>query len=156
MGRRSERLGEAIREEVAQMVALELKDPRIGLVTVTRVEVSQDLGHARVHVGILGGEAERKKTLQALRGAAGFVRRELAQRLGIRQVPEVDFRYDKGLEATERVAQLLEQDKAAATGQGADGAGPDAAVSPDGAAPSAPAASGGRGDPAPSGGDPGS
>jgi ribosome-binding factor A len=112
MGRRSERLGEAIREEVAQMVALELKDPRIGLVTVTRVEVSQDLGHARVHVGILGGEAERKKTLQALRGASGFVRRELAQRLGIRQVPEVDFRYDKGLEATERVARLLEEDKA--------------------------------------------
>lgn len=155
MGRRSERLGEAIREEVAQMVALELKDPRIGLVTVTRVEVSQDLGHARVHVGILGGDAERKKALQALRGASGFVRRELAQRLGIRQVPEVDFRYDKGLEATERVAQLLEQDKAAATAQGADGAGPDA-VSPDGAAASAPSASDTRGGPASSGGDPGS
>jgi ribosome-binding factor A len=152
MGRRSERLGEAIREEVAQMVALELKDPRIGLVTVTRVEVSQDLGHARVHVGILGGEVERRKALQALRGASGFVRRELAQRLGIRQVPEVDFRYDKGLEATERVAQLLEQDKAAAAGQGVDGAGPDA-VSSDGAA-SARATSDGRGDP--SGGNPGS
>lgn len=120
MGRRPERLGEAIREEVAQMVAMELKDPRIGLATVTRVEVSHDLGHARVHVGILGGEAERNKTLQALRNASGFVRRELARRLGIRQVPEVDFRYDKGLEATERVARLLEEEKAVAAS--ADGA----------------------------------
>jgi len=150
MGRRAERLGEAIREEVAQMVSLELKDPRIGLVTVTRVEVSQDLGHARVHVGILGGEAERKKALQALRGASGFVRRELAQRLGIRQVPEVDFRYDKGLEATERVAHLLEQDKAASA-QGAGSAGPDTPASPGGAAPETPAASDGGDDPAPGG-----
>ena len=134
MGRRPQRLGEAIREEVAQMVALELKDPRIGLVTVTRVEVSADLGHARVHVGILGGEAERKKSLEALRSAAGFVRRELAQRLGIRQVPEVDFRFDKGLEATERVARLLEDDKAAAAAaapsEGESAAGPEPGATP--------------------------
>jgi ribosome-binding factor A len=113
MGRRPARLGEAIREEVSQMVAYELKDPRLGLVTVTRVEVSPDLSHARVHVGILGDAAERKKSLEALHRAAGFVRRELAQRLGIRQVPEVDFRFDKGMEATERVAKLLEEDRAA-------------------------------------------
>jgi ribosome-binding factor A len=114
MGRRPARLGEAIREEVAQLVGFELKDPRIGLATVTRVEVSPDLGHARVHVSILGDERERKKTLDALQKSAGFVRRELAQRLGIRQVPEVDFRYDKGLEATERVAALLEEERRAA------------------------------------------
>jgi ribosome-binding factor A len=114
MGRRPARLGEAIREEVAQMVGYELKDPRLGLVTVTRVEVTPDLGHARVHVGISGTEAERKKSLDALRKAAGFVRRELAQRLAIRQVPEVDFRFDKGLEATERVARLLDEDRLAA------------------------------------------
>jgi ribosome-binding factor A len=113
MGRRPARLGEAIREEVSQMVAYELKDPRLGLVTVTRVEVSPDLGHARVHVGIVGSPVERKKSLEALRNAAGFVRRELSQRLGIRQVPEVDFRFDKGLEASERVARLLDEDKAA-------------------------------------------
>ena len=77
------------------MVGYELKDPRLGLVTVTRVEVTPDLGHARVHVGITGTEAERKKSLEALRRAAGFVRRELAQRLAIRQVPEVDFRIEE-------------------------------------------------------------
>lgn len=150
MGRRPERLGEAIREEVAQMVAMELKDPRIGLVTVTRVEVSHDLGHARVHVGILGGEVERKQTLQALRGASGFVRRELAQRLGIRQVPEVDFRYDKGLEATERVARLLEEDKAVS----AAGAAPASGTAGGDQSPAAPDAIDGGDDPA-TGGSPG-
>ncbi len=129
MGRRPLRLGEAIREEVSQLVSFELKDPRIGLVTVTRVEVSPDLGHARVHVGMHGSEAERKKTLSALKSASGFVRRELARRLGIRQVPEVDFAYDKGLEATERVAQLIQenavhsQEAAAAEAAGAEGGG---------------------------------
>ncbi len=112
MGRRPLRLGEAIREEVSQLVSYELKDPRIGLVTVTRVEVSPDLGHARVHVSVRGSDQERRKTLEALKRSAGFVRRELARRLAVRQVPEIDFHYDKGLEATERVEQLVEQNAA--------------------------------------------
>ncbi len=122
MGRRPERLGEAIREEVARMIVFELKDPRLGLITVTRVEVSGDLSHARVHVGVLGDERERRKSLEALERASGFVRHELARRLGIRQVPEIDFRYDKGLEATDRVARLLEEEKAAKPAPSADGA----------------------------------
>ncbi len=127
MGRRPARLGEAIREEVARMTLHDLKDPRLGLVTVTRVEVSADLTHARVHVGVLGDERQRRASLAALEGAAGFVRRELARRLQIRHVPEIDFRYDKGLDATARVARLLEEEPAApaageaeATGQGGD------------------------------------
>jgi len=95
------------------MIARELKDPRLGLVTVTRVEVSADLSHARVHVGVLGGEAERTKGLAVLQGAAGFVRRELGRRLRVRQVPEIEFRYDKGLDATDRVARLLAEERAA-------------------------------------------
>jgi len=126
MGRRPLKLGEAIREEVSQIVSFELKDPRIGLVTVTRVEVSPDLGHARVHVGVHGTEGERKKTLSALKNASGFVRRELARRLGIRQVPEIDFAYDKGLEAMARVAELIQENavhsqEAAAAEAGAGG-----------------------------------
>jgi ribosome-binding factor A len=111
MGRRAERLAEEIREQVARMIASDLKDPRIGFVTVTRVELANDLGYARVHVGVLGGEAERKKTLAALQQASGFVRRELGKRLRIRHTPEVDFRYDKGLDATDRVARLLEAER---------------------------------------------
>jgi len=111
MGRRAERLAEEIREQVARMIASDLKDPRIGFVTVTRVELAHDLGHVRVHVGVLGGEAERRKTLAALQQASGFVRRELGKRLRIRHTPEIDFRYDKGLDATDRVAQLLEAER---------------------------------------------
>ena len=123
MGRRPERLAEGIREEVAQIVASELKDPRLGFVTVVRVELAHDLRYARVHVGVLGGEAEREKSLTALRSAAGFIRRELGRRLRIHHSPEIDFRYDKGLDATDRVARLLaeeaEREKAAAPAEGA-------------------------------------
>lgn len=110
-GRRAERLAEEIREQVARMIASDLKDPRLGFITVTRVELAHDLRYARVHVGVLGGESERKKSLAALQQASGFVRRELGKRLGIRHVPEIDFRYDKGLDATDRVAQLLAEDR---------------------------------------------
>jgi len=112
MGRRTERLAEEVREEVARMIASELKDPRLGFVTVTRVELAHDLRYARVHVGVLGSEAEREKSLTALRSAAGFVRRELGRRLRIHHAPEVDFRYDKGLDATDRVARLLAEEAA--------------------------------------------
>lgn len=107
IGRRAERLAEEIREEVAKIVGGELKDPRIGFVTVTRVELTADLRTARVHVGILGDAAQREKTLGGLRQAAGFVRRELGRRIRIRHTPEVQFHYDEGLDATERVARLL-------------------------------------------------
>jgi ribosome-binding factor A len=112
MGRRPERLAEELREEIARMIASELKDPRLGFVTVTRVEIAHDLRYARVHVGVLGDEAAREKSLAALRSAAGFVRRELGRRLRIHHSPEVDFRYDKGLDATDRVARLLAEEAA--------------------------------------------
>ena len=121
MGRRPERLAEGIREEVARIVASDLKDPRLGFVTITRVEVTHDLSHARVLVGVLGGEIEREKSLAALRSAAGFVRREIGRRLRIRIVPEIEFRYDKGIEATDRVARLLNETASPAAGDtGAD------------------------------------
>jgi len=124
MGRRAERLAEEIREQVARMIASDLKDPRLGFITVTRVELAQDLGHVRVHVGVLGGEAERKKSLAALQQASGFVRRELGKRLRIRHTPEVDFRYDKGLDATDRVARLLEEERQRSLAQSPDDTGP--------------------------------
>ena len=106
MSRRTERLGEEIREEIARMIA-QLKDPRIGFVTVTRVEVGTDLRNARIYVGVLGSEAEREKTLTGLRQAAGFMRRGLGQKLRMRHTPELAFTYDEGLEAHDRIARLL-------------------------------------------------
>jgi ribosome-binding factor A len=113
LSRRTERLGGQIRDEVALMVASELKDPRLGFVTVTRVELTSDLRHARVYVGALGEEGEAGVSLAVLRKAAGFVRREIGRRLRIRFAPEIDFRYDRGLEAADRVARVLAEDEAA-------------------------------------------
>lgn len=111
--RRSARLAEQIREHVAELIATKLKDPRIGFVTVTRVELTSDQRLARVLVGVLGEKDAREKTLLGLRQAAGFVRRALAQGLRLRFTPEVVFEYDKGLDATDRVARLLEETRAA-------------------------------------------
>ena len=108
--RRNERLSEEIREDVARILSGgQLKDPRIGFVTVTRVDLTPDLRTAHVHVGILGGGTDREKTLSGLRQAAGFIRREVGRRLRVRHTPEIAFHYDEGLDATERVARLLEE-----------------------------------------------
>lgn len=110
MSRRTDRLGEEIREEVARMIP-GLKDPRIGFVTVTRVTLTADLRLARVLVGVLGDEAQRRRTLEGLGQAAGFLRRTLGQRLHVRYTPELVFEYDKGLDASDRVAHLLDEAK---------------------------------------------
>jgi ribosome-binding factor A len=112
-GRRSERLGEEIREAVARIIALGLNDPRIGFVTVTRASLTADLRTARVYVGVLGSEEQRAKTLAGLGQAAGFIRRELGRRVRVRHTPELSFYYDTGLDATDRVAQLLEENRIA-------------------------------------------
>ena len=107
MTRRTERLGEEIREEVAQLIAGEVKDPRVGLVTVTRVDLTADLRTARVYVGVLGTAQQRQAALAGLKHASSFLRRSLGQSLRLRHTPELVFHYDRGLDATNRVAQLL-------------------------------------------------
>ena len=109
MSRRTNRLEEAIREEVAKLIASGLKDPRIGFVTVTGVQLAADLRNVRIKVGVLGDQASRDKTLLGLKQAAGYVRRELGKRLRMRLTPEVAFEYDHGLDATDRVARLLDE-----------------------------------------------
>lgn len=120
-GHRSQRLAEEIREEVARIIGGGLKDPRIGFVTVTRVSLTADLRMARIYVGVLGDEAQHQRTLAGLRQAAGFVRRELGKRVRVRHTPELLFQYDEGLDATDRVAQLLEEARSGAPAE----AGPD-------------------------------
>lgn len=122
MTRRTERLGEEIREEVAQLIAGELKDPRIGFVTVTRVDLGPDLRQARIFVGVLGTEKQRQTSLAGLTQAAGYMRRALGQRLRLRHTPELFFQYDEGLDASDRVARLLEEihEADAAGGTGSD------------------------------------
>lgn len=112
-GHRSERVAQEIRDEVALMIGRELKDPRIGFVTVTRVDLTPDLRYARVYVSVLGDEDQQNKTLKGLKQATGFVRREIGRRLRMRLTPELQFLFDKGLDATDRVARLLSEVNAA-------------------------------------------
>lgn len=114
MSRRLERVAEEIREEVARLLVREIKDPRIGFVTVTRVSVTPDLHVARVFVGVLGDATQRKRSLDALKHSAGYMRRLVGQGLRLRFAPELHFSYDEGLDATDRVAQLLDEAHAAA------------------------------------------
>jgi ribosome-binding factor A len=100
-------VAEEIREEVAQILARGLKDPRIGFVTVTRVALTPDLRTAHVNVGVLGDQSARERTMAGLKQAAGYVRRELGRRIRMRHTPELLFHYDEGLDATDRVAALL-------------------------------------------------
>jgi len=108
---RLERLADQIRNDVAEMVAGELKDPRIGLATVTRVELSADLRHARVMVSVLGDDGARSEALEGLSSAQGYVRRELARRLRMRRAPEIVFILDRGPEAQMEIETLLRKIK---------------------------------------------
>jgi len=106
-GHRSERLADQIRIEVAEMIEGELQDPRIGFATVTRVELSPDLRQGRVLVAVTGDAKEQQETLAGLASAAGYVRRELAQRLRLKRAPELKFFLDREREGSERVERLL-------------------------------------------------
>ena len=108
--RRPDRVAEAIREAVAMFLAEGVKDPRVtGLVTVTGVDVTRDLRHARVHVSILGSDAEKKETMEGLASVAGHLRAKLGRTLRLRVTPELDFKYDASIAHAARIDSLLEQ-----------------------------------------------
>jgi ribosome-binding factor A len=106
--RRSVRVAEAVREEVASFLTDRAKDPRIiGFVTVTGVDVTNDLRHARVFVSIMGSDAERKTTLEGLESLASHLRSRVAQVLQLRSAPELEFRLDLTVERAARIETLL-------------------------------------------------
>jgi ribosome-binding factor A len=107
MSLRLARLRELLRTEISAIVQKEMKDPRIGFVSVTDVEVSPDLRHAKVFVSILGDEAAKAKTMAGLANAQGFIRTELGSRIRLRRVPELLFRLDESIERGARVQRLL-------------------------------------------------
>ena len=110
MSRRIERINDLLREEISVLVRDEVKDPRVGgLISVTEVDVSPDLRHAKVFVSVLGSDQERKDTMAALTAAAHFLQRELRKRLTIRRVPELAFLADESLARGARILALLEQ-----------------------------------------------
>jgi ribosome-binding factor A len=108
-GRRAERLAHQIRNEVAELIERGLNDPRIGFATVTRVEVSPDLHHARVLVSVMGTVEAQKQTLQGLSSAAGYIRHEIGRNLRLRYTPELVFALDHGAEQSEKIETLLQK-----------------------------------------------
>jgi ribosome-binding factor A len=106
-GRRGSRVGQRIQEIVARLLHEEIRDPRIGFITVTGVELSRDLRLAKVFVAAHGSEAERRGALEGLRSAAPFVRRALGRELALRFTPEVAFFEDQGVERGSRVESIL-------------------------------------------------
>ena len=106
--RRPEQVAGTIRQVIAEALSREIRDPRVGFVTVTGVLVTNDLSHARVSVSVPGDEAEKTRALQGLQSAAGFLRSRAARSLTTRTVPELHFEIDKGVEHAARIEQLLQ------------------------------------------------
>ncbi len=115
MSQRTDRVDELIRQELGEILAREIRDPRIGFATVTDVETAPDLSHARVWVSVIGQPDERAAALEGLRRAMPFVRHELAGRLHLRRVPELHVRLDDSAERGTRVLRLLTELEAGAT-----------------------------------------
>jgi ribosome-binding factor A len=106
-GHRPDRLGDQIRTETSDILAREVHDPGVGFVTITRVSVTADLQIARVFYTTMAAGAARKDTARALQRATPFVRRQLAGRLGLRRMPELEFRFDESIAHQARIEQLI-------------------------------------------------
>ncbi len=109
MSQRTDRVDELLRQEIGAILAREVADPRIGFATVTDVETTRDLSHAKVWVSVIGDPVERRATLAALERAMGFVRRELGVRLRLRRIPELHVELDSSMERGTRVLKILDE-----------------------------------------------
>ncbi len=107
MSVRQERVQEQLIQEISDMVQKDLRDPRLGFVTLTGAEISKDLRHAKIFVSVLGDDEARKQSLKALNGASGLLRGEFARRAHLRVAPELVFQYDEGIDRGQQIFALL-------------------------------------------------
>ncbi len=105
--RRQQRVAEEIQRRASTFIREELKDPRLGFLTVTGVDINADLTHATIHVSVLGDENEQKQTMEALRRAKGVVKRDIGDWLRIRTTPDIAFKLDTSIERGTRVLQIM-------------------------------------------------
>ncbi len=108
MSFRPERLAEAIKKEVSELLREELKDPRIGFVSITSVDVSKDLRYANIYASIFGEPDQQKISIKALQKAQGFIRGELGKRIRLRYTPEITFKLDQSISHGSRIMALME------------------------------------------------
>ncbi|WP_028307320.1 30S ribosome-binding factor RbfA [Desulfitibacter alkalitolerans] len=108
---RTTRVAEQMKKEIAAIIEHQVKDPRIGFITITNVELSNDLRHAKIFFSSLGNEEQQKKSLEGLENAKGFIRKEIAQRIQLRYAPEILFRIDNSIEHGVKISQILSKIK---------------------------------------------
>jgi ribosome-binding factor A len=118
-GKRVARLNEQIRRELTALLQNEVRDPRIGMLTITGVEVTADLYHAKVYYSVMGDEEERSSAHEGLRAAAGFLRSEIGRRMHIRRTPELHFTWDSSLQNAMRIEKLLQEARASSASSAA-------------------------------------
>jgi ribosome-binding factor A len=106
---RRARIADQIQRELAEIIRLEMRDPRVGMITLTGVEVSRDQSHAKVFYTVLGAESAAREAGEGLQRAAGFLRSELAHRLSTRSVPELHFQFDESVERGARLSKLIDE-----------------------------------------------
>ncbi|MCG7334008.1 30S ribosome-binding factor RbfA [Sporosarcina sp. ACRSM] len=111
MSMRANRVAEQMKKELGAIIGQKLKDPRIGFVTVTDVEVTGDLQQATIFISVLGKEQEKEETLKGLNKAKGFIRTEIGQRIRLRVTPEIKFEFDDSVAYGNRIDTLLRQVK---------------------------------------------
>ena len=109
MGTRPERVQEAIRQEVSLIIQNEIKDPRLGFLTITGVELTPDLRYARIYFSTLGEQKDKFLALKGLRSAKGYIKGRLADKIKLRYMPEIEFKIDESLERTKKVYDILEK-----------------------------------------------
>ncbi len=107
--KRAERVADLIKREISEMLIRGIKDPRIGLVTVTRVSLSDDLRVAKVYFSVLGEEEDRQRNLRGLNSAKGFIKREMGKRIHLRYMPEIIFKFDPSLEYADHINRLMKE-----------------------------------------------
>jgi ribosome-binding factor A len=107
--KRSQRIQELVHEEISRLIQHGLKDPRIGFATITKVDLSDNLKHARIYVSIMGSEEEKNATLLGLRSAKGFIRNALGKNLHLKYIPELDFRRDESADHVEKISKILNE-----------------------------------------------
>jgi ribosome-binding factor A len=105
---RPERVQEALRQEVSSIVHDELKDPRLGFITITRVALTKDLRYARIYFSVLGTESQKKRALYGLRSAKGFIKNLISERIKLKFMPEIEFKIDDSLDHAKHVLDLIE------------------------------------------------
>ncbi|HLR61850.1 MAG TPA: 30S ribosome-binding factor RbfA [Lentibacillus sp.] len=104
---RANRVAEQIKKELGELIGQKIKDPRVGFVTVTDVEVTGDLQQAKIFISVLGSEDEKHETLVGLAKAKGFIRSEIGKRIRLRKTPEITFEFDESLEHGNRIEEIL-------------------------------------------------